>query len=753
MSRREWIRKHRPNVWFLLPTILAFVMFVQSHKEFVWSAICLTLIVSSYFTKVTLPWPKTRGEWVRFMVWAVIVWFIASTYFDVVLGEGTGLNYYPRFVFKPWIITPSGLWAAVWLACLWHVSFEKEDHTTALHILNGWIILCSGQFLKLSGTYRFILVTYCVVFAITLFVTAFGRRSQDSIKFPKLRHWVSFTIWSFVILVSVWGVIVGLHKAESRLPYFLMQFFRPRLYSGHIGSRDSMMIRRNQNIRLSTTMVAAIRGKSKPGYLRTQVMTRYKRGLWSSPRFEWALPSTLRQKENIVFRLPGAKQHLAKKMNFKVHAFKHLDNSMLLSYGTTHLRLAPKARCLYRMGHSLSCEPNRLLERYSFRRKKVERFPYGTGFAELPGAALLAQKREATYRKNVKRKPGFKFRAKKDAKALADIYKKLRPLALQVVGKDVNKPLKAAQKVQDYFQRNYTYSLQVKLSKKGDPTVDFVLNKRPAFCEYFASGMALMMRSIGIKARVATGFAVKEFNNYSQAWLVRQRDAHAWTEVYDAKGKRWVAYDATAPSMDGWPAMRKSTSSWSDFWAGLQVRWQEWVAWMRKVNLREWLTTQVTKLINKFWHWSTMLILIALWVLIELWRQRVAFTRWLSQFQWFSWLSKEEEPERGPPSQEEARFLLTQLLDLWSEKGWVLGQHETLEEFHKRLKDDPPKGEESPPLESLQMMIPLYNALRFLPVPKDGVPEDGTTITDPHLQELAAKLRGHVEELTATASS
>ncbi len=748
MSRRQWIQSHRPSAWFLLPTVLGYVLFVQAHKDVVWSALCSTAIVSSYFTTFSLSWPKRRADWVRWIIWAVITWFVASTYYDAVMSEGAGLHYYPRFVFKPWIVTPSGMWAGLWLACVWHVSFKEEDHSTPLLLLNGWVVLCSGQFLNLSATYRAILVAYCLVLAVTLFVTAYGHRTQGSRKLPKLRHWVSFSAWSLVIGFAVWGVILGLHQAESRLPQFIMQFMRHRFYSGHIGSRDSMMIRRRQNIRLSTTLVATIRGAKRPGYLRTQVMTRYKQGMWSSPRFEWPLPSVLRKNKAITYRLPGASRKEKSPLAYVVHAFKHLDNSMLLSYGSTHLQLGPKTRCMFRMGHSLSCEPNRLLEEYRFRRRTMDKLPFGTGLAELPGTAQLSMEREKTYQSSEKRKPGTKKRAFLDAIAFQAILSKLRPLALKVAGTQKDKPLQAAQRIQDYFHRHYTYSLHVRLSKKGDPTVDFVLNRRPAFCEYFASGMALMMMSLGHKARIASGFAVKEFNNYSQAWLVRQRDAHAWTEVYDAANKRWVAYDATAPSMDGWPAFRKSTSSWRDFWAGLQVRWQEFVAWVRKGNMREWLTSQVSKLINAVWHWSTMVFLILVWLLMEGWRQRRALLRWMSQFAAFSWLDKEPEPEPGAPSQEEARRLLSQLLEMWSERGWSLGKHETLEDFLARLKEPSALEEPAPPVAILQSILPLYNALRFQPVA--STPKQPDIIQDPKLRNIAALLREEVSKHKAT---
>jgi len=78
------------------------------------------------------------------------------------------------------------------------------------------------------------------------------------------------------------------------------------------------------------------------------------------------------------------------------------------------------------------------------------------------------------------------------------------------------------------------------------PLGDFLRNARSGHCEYFAAATTLLLRSAGIPARYATGFAVMEYSALENAFLVRARHAHAWTRVWD--GARWVDLDTTPPA-------------------------------------------------------------------------------------------------------------------------------------------------------------------------------------------------------------
>lgn len=74
---------------------------------------------------------------------------------------------------------------------------------------------------------------------------------------------------------------------------------------------------------------------------------------------------------------------------------------------------------------------------------------------------------------------------------------------------------------------------------------DFLFKTREGFCEHYASAFAVMMRAAGLPARVVTGYQGGELNRFGNYYIVRQSDAHAWTEVW-LPGKGWVRIDPTA---------------------------------------------------------------------------------------------------------------------------------------------------------------------------------------------------------------
>jgi hypothetical protein len=74
------------------------------------------------------------------------------------------------------------------------------------------------------------------------------------------------------------------------------------------------------------------------------------------------------------------------------------------------------------------------------------------------------------------------------------------------------------------------------------PLVGFATTTRSGYCQYFAGAMALMLRYVGIPARVAVGFAGPTFNG--ESWVFTDHDAHAWVEVW-FKGYGWLPFDPT----------------------------------------------------------------------------------------------------------------------------------------------------------------------------------------------------------------
>ena len=101
-----------------------------------------------------------------------------------------------------------------------------------------------------------------------------------------------------------------------------------------------------------------------------------------------------------------------------------------------------------------------------------------------------------------------------------------------------------AKVVEQYLQNNFGYTLD--LTVGGDePLADFLFNVKEGHCEYFASAMAMMLRTQGIATRVVNGFQQGEFNETAGVFVIKQKDAHSWVEVYFPETKSWVAFDPT----------------------------------------------------------------------------------------------------------------------------------------------------------------------------------------------------------------
>ena len=93
------------------------------------------------------------------------------------------------------------------------------------------------------------------------------------------------------------------------------------------------------------------------------------------------------------------------------------------------------------------------------------------------------------------------------------------------------------------LQRGYGYSLQVGHVPAGRDPVDwFLFDAKMGYCEQFATAETLMLRSLGIPARLATGYAPGSYDPQLDQTVVRERDAHAWVEVWFA-GHGWVPVD------------------------------------------------------------------------------------------------------------------------------------------------------------------------------------------------------------------
>ncbi len=129
-----------------------------------------------------------------------------------------------------------------------------------------------------------------------------------------------------------------------------------------------------------------------------------------------------------------------------------------------------------------------------------------------------------------------------------------------------------AKAIETYLRTNYTYSTNITPPPNGTDRVSwFLFDAKEGYCEYYASAMVIMLREVGVPARLAGGYAPGEFDPNTGIYTIRESSAHSWPEVY-FPSYGWIEFEPTpsqavivpgltaqeptpAPTKDSGPAM------------------------------------------------------------------------------------------------------------------------------------------------------------------------------------------------------
>jgi transglutaminase-like putative cysteine protease len=125
------------------------------------------------------------------------------------------------------------------------------------------------------------------------------------------------------------------------------------------------------------------------------------------------------------------------------------------------------------------------------------------------------------------------------------------------ITKQAKTPFEKADRIENFLRANYTYSLDFTEKGTENPIVEFLFDRKTGHCEFFATAMAILCRTIGLPARVVNGFYTDEWNKFGEYFIVRRQDAHSWVEVwFDETG--WLSFEPTPPA----GRIRESTGTW-----------------------------------------------------------------------------------------------------------------------------------------------------------------------------------------------
>ncbi|HWL10899.1 MAG TPA: DUF3488 and transglutaminase-like domain-containing protein [Planctomicrobium sp.] len=162
---------------------------------------------------------------------------------------------------------------------------------------------------------------------------------------------------------------------------------------------------------------------------------------------------------------------------------------------------------------------------------------------------------------------------------------RLEPIATRVAF-PAKTPEAIAKRLEDWFVNSGEFNYTTKLSVTNptiDPIVDFITNRRKGHCEYFASALAMMLRTQGIPSRVITGFKGGTLTSNKKVFRVQQLHAHAWVEAFI--NGRWVTFDPTPPERNEEVEILEGRRSiWRGIWLGAETTWSKMAGMTQEVQ-------------------------------------------------------------------------------------------------------------------------------------------------------------------------
>ncbi len=161
----------------------------------------------------------------------------------------------------------------------------------------------------------------------------------------------------------------------------------------------------------------------------------------------------------------------------------------------------------------------------------------------------------------------------------ADAYLNLPPLDLRIsqlaeqITSSAPSNYEKALAIEQYLRTHFGYTLQLGRTHPQDPLANFLFERKQGHCEYFASSMAVMLRTLGIPSRIVNGFRGGEFNDLTGQYVIRASNAHSWVEAF-FPGFGWISFDptpaASLPTHTGWSRIQLYVDAAASFW-------REWI--------------------------------------------------------------------------------------------------------------------------------------------------------------------------------
>lgn len=172
--------------------------------------------------------------------------------------------------------------------------------------------------------------------------------------------------------------------------------------------------------------------------------------------------------------------------------------------------------------------------------------------------------------------------------------------------------------VERYLLTHFSYTLQLSKTPPSDPVAEFLFIRKQGHCEYFATSMAVMLRTLGIPSRVVNGFRPTEFNDVTSQYVVRDSDAHSWVEAF-FPGYGWVSFDPTpgiTTPHTAWAGLMQYLDAMQTFWRERVIEYdanQQVAMGAQAINtsrhsffrMRRWMQSHYASLLDRARHTQT----------------------------------------------------------------------------------------------------------------------------------------------------
>ena len=473
----------RPSLSLLLLFIPAIISSVISGGNYITAIPSLILVIYSYFNKFNFPRNSFNSTLACLMIVGVSLLIHSFVITDLPTGNG------------PHIMAASMIVLNVYL---WYYGNPKLT-TGIISLLCLLIMIFTGNNMNDEHNTYYLIIYLFIPCGLTYLFSLNNYISKKNI---------------IVLLISIITIIFSsnllnklLFFADDKLNLFLQKMISSDETSNSQNFSDPVILQNEANLKLSKKPVILLKAKNIQ-YLRAEILENYSRKSWN----------TIQKSSKEPFKFNYQNKAL---MSYNKLSNNHelLNNSQL-----GKIEFIEKTK-------NISLPINTIA--YHQGDYKVK--PYNTLVSQnyIDSLDFYTVNRRDFYYKPESNETDIE-------KTISD---SIRALSVNLSSKN-NDNLSKAQSIQNYFS-NYKYSLDISFAQDKDPVIDFIFNNKSGFCLHFASAMTLMLRSINIPAHIVTGYTVTEYSDFFKAYIIRERDAHAWVEVFDNKTGLWKTFDPT----------------------------------------------------------------------------------------------------------------------------------------------------------------------------------------------------------------